>query len=85
MLDLPGRKKNSAVAQKLAIWFRLEGKTEACRSLLIGQFQRGIHSRRDEHINNDAEGYGLLAQVLFRAGNIEQAKAAITPLIFPFA
>lgn len=79
------RETNSAVTQTLALWHRLEGARELCRKLLIENFRKGVQILRDNDIQNDAEGYEILARVLFKAGNIKQAIAALTPLLGPFS
>ncbi|KAL8817138.1 MAG: hypothetical protein Q9191_008203 [Dirinaria sp. TL-2023a] len=75
----------SSVDLKLALWYRLEGENELCKRLLKPIFQQAIHILRDDNVHNDATGYRILAAVLFRAGNTEQAIAAFIPLLLPFS
>ena len=86
---LYGRSKeataDSTACQKLALWYRLEGENTSWKELLKPIFRRSIQILRDDNIQNDAEGYRILAGVLFQAGNTQQAIAALSPLLLPFA
>lgn len=76
---------DDSVTAILALWYRLEGDTKACERLLEARFYKGIQILQDKNIHNDAYGYATLSMVLFRAGNCDQAIAALTPLIFPLS
>lgn len=69
----------------LALWYRLKGDNRACERLLEARFYKGIQILQDKNIHNDAYGYVTLSTVLFRAGNCDQAIAALTPLVFPLS
>ena len=76
---------DDSVTATLALWYRLEGDTKACERLLEAKFCKGIQILQDKNIHNDVRGYETLSTVLFRAGNCDQAIAALTPLFFPLS
>ncbi|KAG7009436.1 hypothetical protein G7Y79_00002g005510 [Physcia stellaris] len=84
-IEAGSRDADDSVTATLALWYRLEGNTKACEKLLEARFYKGIQILQDKDIHNDAYGYETLSTVLFRAGNCDQAIAALTPLIFPLS
>ena len=68
-----------------ALWYRLQGQKTLAKRLLSPLFARAVRFLQDNDLQNDASGYQGLAMVLLRVGDIEQALAALTPLMGPFS
>lgn len=67
----------------LGFWYRLHGRLDEARACFKVGMLEAIDILTDEYPENDAYGFGLLSLVLHKAGDNENAAAAISVSVAP--